>query len=170
MLIKAWSSLPRRDTLALLLVGPDWRQGRSRLQALVDTLGITDSVKFFGSVSGNEKWDLLASADVFVHPSRWEAGVAFSVLEAMVAAKPLLLTKPAGIQIGLVVHSEACVVVSPDAESIGSGLALLAEADATELENLGLAARTLVVDQFSWKSTAERLLDTYEKAVLPRHH
>jgi glycosyltransferase involved in cell wall biosynthesis len=169
MLLTAWSGLPTRDSLALLLVGPDWRQGRSRLQALVDTLGITDSVKFFGSVSGNEKWDLLASADVFVHPSRWEAGVAFSVLEAMVAAKPLLLTTPADPD-GLVVDSEACVVVSADAESIGSGLASLADADAAELENLGLAARTLVVDQFSWKSTAERLLDSYQNAVLPRDH
>jgi glycosyltransferase involved in cell wall biosynthesis len=46
---------------------------------LAQELGIAESVSFFGSMSGNEKWDVLRSTDVFVHPSRWE-GIPFAVL------------------------------------------------------------------------------------------
>lgn len=165
MLLRAWAGLRSRDGLALVLVGPDWRQGRTRLRALVDALRIADSVKFFGPVSGQEKWDLLASSDVFVHPSRWEAGVPFSVLEAMLATKPLLLTEPADPG-GLVVRAEAGIVVSPEEESIRRALTRFADADEGELERLGLAARELVVDQFSWELTTRKLLDAYSDATL----
>lgn len=164
LLVKAWARLSSRDGLVLLLVGPDWRGGRARLRSLVDALGVADSVNFFGPVSGEDKWNLLAGSDVFVHPSRWEAGVPFSALEAMLAAKPILLTKPADPD-GIVARSKAGVVAPPEEEGIGAALARLAKADAVELDSLGRAARALAIDQFNWTSTTHRLLDAYESAV-----
>ena len=105
---------PSSRHLALLLVGPDWRQGRSAIACACRCSRNRETLSSSSEpVSGKEKWDLLASADVFVHPSRWEAGVPFSVLEAMVAAKPLLLTEPADPD-GLVVGGEAGFVAPPE--------------------------------------------------------
>jgi glycosyltransferase involved in cell wall biosynthesis len=94
ILLKAFATVRSQDS-GLVFVGPDWRQGRSRLEALAQELRMVDSFAILGPVSGKEKWDVLASADVFVHPSRWEAGTPFSVLEAMLAAKPVLVSDPA---------------------------------------------------------------------------
>jgi glycosyltransferase involved in cell wall biosynthesis len=165
MLLRAWASLRSREGLALIVIGPDWRRGRTRLQGIVDTLGIADSVKFFGAVSGRDKWDVLASSDVFVHPSRWEAGVPFSVLEAMLATKPLLLTAPADPD-GLVLGADAGIVVAPQEENIRKALTRLSEADKGELDRLGSAARDLVVNHFSWELTTQTLLDGYRDAQL----
>jgi glycosyltransferase involved in cell wall biosynthesis len=162
MLLRAWSRIPNRDRDALILVGPNWRDGRSRLQELVDALGIAESVAIIGVVSGRDKWALLTNADVFVHTSRWE-GAPFAVLEAMVASRPLLITDRADPD-GLVARAEAGVVVSADEEGIRAGLTRLIDADSAELMRLGMAARNLVVREFRWERTSSILLESYEQS------
>lgn len=163
LLLRAWAGLPSRGRSGLVLVGPDWRGGRAQLEGISNELGIADSVWFFGPVSGKDKWDVLGSSDVFVHPSRWEAGVPFAVLEAMLAAKPLLLTAPAD-PTGLVVRSEAGSVVLPAEDDIRGALIQLVDAEADQLHLHGLAARDLVDREFRWDRTSERLLNAYQEA------
>jgi glycosyltransferase involved in cell wall biosynthesis len=162
-LLRAWAGASSRDRGALVLVGPDWRGGRARLEGLASHLGIADSVFFFGFVSGKEKWDVLQSTDVFVHPSRWE-GAPFAVLEAMLAGKPLLLTPPADPS-GLVAQAGAGVVVVSADDAVRDALARLLEANADELGRFGVAARSLVDQAFRWELTSQELLRAYEKAI-----
>lgn len=163
-LLLAWSRVALRDSSVLILVGPDWRHGRTRMQALARELGVSESVWFLDTVSGAEKWDLLAGADVFVHPSRWEAGVPFSVLEAMLMGKPVLLTPPVDPD-GIVASAGAGVIAPPDVEGIQTALAELADAGESRLHDLGLAAANLVQSTFRWERTAEILLDGYADAA-----
>jgi glycosyltransferase involved in cell wall biosynthesis len=163
-LLKAWARVSARDRGALILVGPDWREGRERLEAIASELGIADSVFFFGSVSGKDKWDVLSGTDVFVHPSRWEAGVPFAVLEAMLAGKPLILTKPADPD-GHVAQAGAGVVVLPGLEDLREALGRLLDADAEELRSLGLAARDMVDREYRWDVTTQKVLRAYRVAV-----
>jgi glycosyltransferase involved in cell wall biosynthesis len=163
-LLRAWARVPSRDRCALILVGPDWREGRARLEAITNELRISDSVSFFGAVSGNEKWDVLGSTDVFVHPSRWEAGVPFSVLEAMLAGKALLLTQPADPG-GQVAQAGAGVVVLPAEDNIRNALSGLMDAVPEELSSLGLAARELVDREYRWEVTCEKVLRAYRAAL-----
>jgi glycosyltransferase involved in cell wall biosynthesis len=166
MLLDAWSRISSRNRLALVMAGPDWRYGRSRLQVLAEELRVSESVWFMDPVSGREKWDVLASADVFVHPSRWE-GMSFAVLEAMLLAKPVLLT-PASDPDGIVARTGAGVVGSPDVEGIWAALRELADADERRLIDLGQAVHELVGRRFRWERTAQILLDGYTE-VIPRH-
>jgi glycosyltransferase involved in cell wall biosynthesis len=163
-LLFAWSRVALKDRSALILVGPDWRRGRTRMQALARELGVSESVWFLDAVSGAEKWDLLSGTDVFVHPSRWEAGVPFSVLEAMLMGKPVLLTPPVDPD-GAVASAGAGVIAPPDVEGIRRALGELADADESRLHDLGLAAATLVQSTFRWERTAQILLDGYADAV-----
>jgi glycosyltransferase involved in cell wall biosynthesis len=162
-LLKAWAGVPSRDRGALILVGPDWRESRGQLEAFAQELGIAESVSFFGSVSGKEKWDVLGSTDVFVHPSRWE-GFPFAVLEAMLAGKPLLLTQPADPG-GQVAQAGAGVVVLPAEGDIRRALGHLMDADAEELGSLGRAARELVDREYRWEVTSGTVLRAYRTAV-----
>ena len=72
---------------ALVLVGPDSKKGLARLTALINHLGVSGAVTILGAASGERLANLMAGADVFVHPSRWE-GLSLSVLEAA-AKRPL---------------------------------------------------------------------------------
>jgi len=137
------------------------------MQALARELGVSESVWFLDAVSGAEKWDLLSGTDVFVHPSRWEAGVPFSVLEAMLMGKPVLLTPPVDPD-GAVASAGAGVIAPPDVEGIRRALGELADADESRLHDLGLAAVTLVKSTFRWERTAQILLDGYADAATKR--
>jgi glycosyltransferase involved in cell wall biosynthesis len=160
-------AIARNGSFRLVLAGPDWRGGRTQLGEKVRSLGLSDRISFTGPLIGRDKWDLLARADVFVHPSRWEAGIPFSVLEAMAVARPLVLTEAADPQ-GLAEGSGAAVKVAPDPESIAQGLQELARKSDGELSTMGMAARRLAEQQFSWARTAQTLLDAYEDVVAGR--
>jgi len=57
---------------------------------MIRKLGVENDVFLTGAAFGQEKWDFLSAADVFIHPSRWEAGIPFSAMEALAASKPAL--------------------------------------------------------------------------------
>jgi glycosyltransferase involved in cell wall biosynthesis len=163
LLLKAWSQIHGRHEMALLLVGPDWRGGRAQLNALALELGISDSVLFAPPVSGSEKWSVIAGADVFVHASRWE-GTAFAILEAMLMAKPVLVTEAADPD-GFVSHYRAGVVVQADAGSIATGLEEVARLRQEDLHAMGIRARRLVAREFRWEDTARTLLTAYQEVL-----
>jgi glycosyltransferase involved in cell wall biosynthesis len=166
LLLRAWADACSGHNVGLVLVGPDWRGGQTQLQALADSLGILDSVAFFGPVSGKEKWDVLAGTDVFVHPSRWE-GASFSVLEAMLAGNPLLITDRVDAD-GLIARAGAGIVTTPDERGIGIALRTLVEADSKDLARFGEGSRELVHRHFRWEGTTETLLDAYERVSVNR--
>jgi glycosyltransferase involved in cell wall biosynthesis len=85
----------------------------------------------------------------------------------MATGRPLLLTQSADPQ-GLAERSGAAVRVAPDAESIAQGLQALAHKSDGELSKMGMAARRLAEQEFSWARTAQTLLDAYEDVIAGR--
>jgi glycosyltransferase involved in cell wall biosynthesis len=68
---------------------------RADLESQVQLLGLSDSVKLLGKSDGVAKF--LASADVFVLPSRSREGLSIALLEAMSAELPIVATKVEGM-------------------------------------------------------------------------
>lgn len=62
----------------------------------INQLGINDSAKCLGWVSGDEKIELLNQSDVFVLPS-YNEGLPISILEAMSYGMPIISTRVGGI-------------------------------------------------------------------------
>ena len=88
VLVEAFSSLPS-ERFRLVLAGPDWEGGKSKLEHLGEQFGCGNRIHFVGPVYGARKWSLLRTADLFVSPSRWEAfGIA--LVEAMAMGLPLV--------------------------------------------------------------------------------
>lgn len=145
----------------LVVAGPDWQGGMRKLKELARRLNLNGRVFFTGPVYGLEKFHLIGSCDVFVHTSRWE-GLPFSVLEALVMARPCLLTSPAD-PFGLTRKHSAAVVVEPTAEAISHGLRILAGRPRQELEKMGRRGRKLVESNFTWLRTAQILVDAYRE-------
>ena len=146
----------------VILAGPDWKNRALALRRRVAELGLEDTVLFVGPKMEQDKYNFLASCDVFIHPSRGEAGVPFSVLDALDLARPCLVSS--GSFFGEFFQKHAAgMQVPPTKEGVAQGLRYMAEANADELEAMGAAGRKAVLREFSWERTAQTLLQAYRR-------
>src|SRR5206468_2827166 len=73
------------------------------------------------ALNRNDVTDLLALCDVFVMPSLWE-GLPMAVLEAMVAGKPIVASRIAGIPEAIVDGAEGLLVPPGEVEPLADAL------------------------------------------------
>ena len=147
----------RTNELLLVIAVPDEQGTLKALKEQVVRLGLEASVKFVGSVYGEEKWRMLRSADVFVLPSRSE-NFGIVVAEALACGMPVICTKGAPWQelegrAGWWVD----VGVEPLAEALREALSLTDE----ERRIMGENGRRLVELKYRWESVAERMAAVY---------
>lgn len=97
---------------------------QKQLESLAQELDIKDIVHFHGSY--DHRIDLptiVANCHFFVHPSRWEGGPCFSLLEQMQAGRYCVAANVGGIPDLYADHPEAgCLVDCNDSQSISYGL------------------------------------------------
>jgi len=152
-------ALANRPDCRVVIIGPDWRNGRASIEALSDQLGVRRQVTFFDAECPQRCADLIAGADVFVHTSRWE-GMSLAVLEAAAWGKPCLLT-PAADPNGALGEDGAARIVDPTPEAIADGLREMTGLERHTLLTMGQRARQTVVSRFTWNRTAATLVDAY---------
>ena len=106
--LKALALLPSavREKIIYTVAGDG--EERENLQKFISDLGISESVRFLGSVPDAKK--LLSGADIFLFPSRTE-NLPYAILEAGVAELPIIATSVGGIpeivhdmQNGILIH------------------------------------------------------------------
>lgn len=153
----------RADTSnsVLFLVGPDWKGSMAWLRSRAEELGIRDRVILTGPAYGQEKWAFLAGVDVFVHTSRWEAGLPFSILEACAMGKPVVASHAADPD-GRIGHEGAGVTIPLTVEAICEAISRMEQASTEELARMGRRARRLA-ESYNWKQIANRLVEAYRR-------
>ena len=103
---------------------------------------------------------LLGRAELLVHPARWE-GFGLALLEAMLAAKPVVATRVSSIP-EIVADGETGLLVPPDDPEALAAAILRVLRDPGRLGEAGLArARS----EFSVERMARRTLAVYERAL-----
>lgn len=105
--------------------------------------------------------NLMARADLFVMPSRFE-GLPTAIIEAMAAGRAVVATAVAG-NAEVVVDGETGWLVPP-----GRPLVLAAAIDAalgSNLEAMGIAARRSAADRFSARTMAGSFAELYEEVT-----
>ncbi|MCC7359404.1 MAG: glycosyltransferase [Anaerolineales bacterium] len=152
-------ALPRVPAATVLLVGGESSVQRSELEALAQTLGVVERIKFLGQQSEAELPALYHAADVFVLPSI-ERSEAFGIvqLEAMAAGCPVV-SCDVGTGVAWVNQDgQTGLVVPPrQPEALAAALNELL-ADPARRAALGAAGRERVRAHF----TQARLLDALE--------
>ena len=92
ILISAFSEFLLDDSGSILAIaGPDEGDGK-RLTELAISLGVSDRVFFVGLLSGSERLEFLANADVFVLPSHNE-NFGNVYLESLLSGTPIIASK-----------------------------------------------------------------------------
>ncbi|NLO04252.1 MAG: glycosyltransferase family 4 protein [candidate division WS1 bacterium] len=133
------------------------------LRALVDEIGVGESVRFCGRVADEQLPALYAAADIFVMPSRpvrgeLAEGLGLAYLEAAAAGTPSIGTNFGGIPDAIADGETGLLVEPDDHEALGQAIVGLLEDDARR-EEMGQAARQRVREQYTWQRVAERFLE-----------
>jgi glycosyltransferase involved in cell wall biosynthesis len=121
LVIDALSRLPDAR-LALIGDGED----RAKLEAQSATLGLSDRIRFLGSITHAEIADWLAAADIMCLPSASE-GLANAWVEALACGTPIVITNVGGAA-ELLDRAEAGCLVEPDADTIADAISSLLSA------------------------------------------
>jgi glycosyltransferase involved in cell wall biosynthesis len=142
----------------LIIAGPG--PEKDNLKALAQDLGIASRVRFLGFVAGQDKTNLLRSAEFFVCPSRKEP-FANVILEALAAGLPIVASAVDG-NIELVYHGKHGLLFPPeDVEALSNTLSEI-------IKNKLLAHRLRAavpefVRQFDWPVVAKRYQTLYQE-------
>ncbi len=131
---------------------------RADLQAQVERLGLSNSVKLPGK--SDHIPSLLASADIFVLPSRWE-GLPIALLEAMSAGLPCISTKVEGVDEVLVEGKHGLFVPVENPEMLAQAILQLLRHPETR-SKMGEAAR----EHISTSYTVDRMCGQYLELML----
>ncbi|MEX2314717.1 MAG: glycosyltransferase, partial [Thermomicrobiales bacterium] len=144
--------LRQHSNVHFMIVGPGQRE--QELRRLASDLGIAGRVTLTGA--RHDIPAILSRSDVFVLSSLWE-GLPLSAIEAMAAARPVILTDVGGCR-ELVEHGSSGLVVSPgNSQAIADAILALHGDEARRLA-FGHAARERVRGAFD----VQRLATEYE--------
>lgn len=160
MLIEAFG-LACPESGRLVIAGPEGEPGyRALLEKRAKESGVAGRVMFTGPLYGEEKSAVLADANIFALPSRYE-NFANSAAEAIACGVPVIVTDSCGIR--SLVDDRAGLVISPDKNALTRALRSL-------LTDKALYARLkggcqAVADQLSWSQLTEKMERYYTQAI-----
>lgn len=164
MLLHACALIARELAQAGIVVeifGPDCGGSAKQLAAQIARDRTQEVVALRGPTSGADKMELLATTDVFVHPSRTE-GQPMAVLEALAHGVPCLLT-PNTNMAEAVEKAAAGWRIDASVEGIAQGLRSVIRLPGDVLSQAARNARSLAEKSFSWQEIARRSVAEYRR-------
>lgn len=169
-LIEAVARLVGRWANLTLVLAGDGDLG-SDLRSQAARLGVSDRIRFVGTVGQHEVAEYLAAADIAVVPSVRDAagnvdGLPNVVMESMASGTPLVTTAAGGIGAVVAADRTAVVVAEHDANALTTAIARLLERPA-ERQRLGAAARAEVLERHSWTGVARHFVEIYDRIGRP---
>jgi glycosyltransferase involved in cell wall biosynthesis len=156
-LIEAWSVL-RPPNWRLVIAGDDEGGHRAVVEKTAAQRGVRDLIDFVGPVGDAAKWDLYATAELFILPS-YSENFGIVVAEALAAGVPVITTRATpwkelqDIGCGWWIDTGAASLTSALREGIQAS-------DETRVA-MGKRGRELVETRYSWASAAEKMLACY---------
>jgi glycosyltransferase involved in cell wall biosynthesis len=155
-----------RPDAHLVLIGRRKPGGPSD-RAIAD-LGLEGSVEFVTGVDESRIIELYAEAEVAVVPSLYE-GFSLPAIEAQSCGVPLIATTGGAIPEVVGDDGDTVLAVPPgDADALATRLSWALGRGAELRGGLGARGRQRVVEQWSWRTMAERTVAEYRRTVADR--
>ena len=158
MLLPAWAEVQDRFLeWRLQIVGPDNVGYLEEMKALKNRLGL-ERVEFMGSLTGREKMQAYAAADLFVLPS-YSENFGMTVAESLAVGTPAIVTNGAPWS-GLNDKGAGwCIDIGTDplVDCLQNAMAK----SRSELDEMGLSGRKWMGESYSWETVAQEMLHVY---------
>lgn len=130
----------------------------ARLRALGAELGVADHVSWLGFRNEEQKRELFARADLFVHASESE-GMAMAILEAMAYAVPVVAS--AGCYMSAAAEAGALIQYDEGPRRLADAIARFDGLDQSARRAQGEAGKAYVVARHDWATIASDLNRIY---------
>jgi glycosyltransferase involved in cell wall biosynthesis len=161
--LHAFSQLASKDSEYWIVGGgPE----QTRLEALAETLGVAERVRFWGQLSRDEALEKFAQCHVLVHPTLHDSG-GWVCLEAMASGRPVVCLNLGGPSVQITEETGIKVDASGQTAAI-AGLATAMDRLATQPElyrEMAANGRLHVARSFVWPERARVVQGLYEKLV-----
>lgn len=143
----------------ILGTGPE----KASLEARINAKGLEGKVILAGEKDYIKPW--LCASDIFVLPSLWE-GIPIALLEAMAVGLPCVASSVDGIQ-EVIENGKSGILCPPaDSNALANALIRLTE-DVPLRNNISLAAKKVIRDDFSTKAMIRKYEEIYRSACRP---
>ena len=126
---------------------------RSKIPAMIETLGLGGAVEFVSGVSTERIVELYAEAEVACVPSLYE-GFSLPAVEAMACGVPVVATTGGAVPEVVGTDGETGLLVPPGDPSALATAILRALGDSDLRARIGAAGRERALDRFTWRQTA----------------
>lgn len=157
-LIMAWAGVcDRMPDWCVEIAGPDFGV-RRQLEELVASHQIP-RVKFVGEIKGQDKYEFLASADLYVLPSLTE-NFGITIAEALACGTPVIASQ--GTPWRGLVDNQCGWWVENSPEAIAKAIQEAAVMPRTELMQMGQRGRRWIERDFSWAGVGLKMKSAYE--------
>ena len=134
---------------------------QDQLQTQIEKLNLQNNMKLLG------QWDsipeILAAADVFVLPSRWE-GLPMALLEGMMAGLPVIATRVEGVDEVVQPDMHGLLVPLESSAELAEGILQLLRSP-EDRARMGKAARERVLSSYTTDHMCERYLEVIEQGL-----
>ena len=162
LLLRACSSTAL-EQLAVMVAGkalPDLEPGYCR--EVTSAAGLNPNVQMLGW--RDDVPTLLAAADFYVHPSRWD-GFPLAVIEAMAAGRPVVMSDCVGRPPGFRDGVHGYVVESENVDDLRRALEEMIASGRDRLEQMGAACRSLALANYDSATAGSQFCSIIHKAA-----
>jgi glycosyltransferase involved in cell wall biosynthesis len=162
LLIPAFAQVLKHHPSAhLVLAGPNaGHQGN--LERLAESLGVAFRVLFPGMVTGIQKQAMLQRADLFTLPS-YSEGFSVAILEALAAAKPVVITK--FCYFDEVITAQCGRVVETNVAALAQALNQILDLNPLSRVAMGRQGQQLIERRYTWANTAAQMTELYQSVL-----
>ncbi len=154
-----------RADAELVIIGKP--KGKSKIPALIERLGLTNSVRYVSGVTTERIVELYAEAEVAVVPSLYE-GFSLPAIEAMACGVPVVATTGGALPEVIGTDNESGLLVPPGDPDALAHMLLRALGDADLRARIGAAGRARALRHFTWRATALGTVENYRALLEAR--
>lgn len=135
---------------------------KQEVERMVLDLQLKENVVFWGSQYGEEKFNLLANMDVFLHTSRYE-GMPTAVLEAAALGLPSIVSKETNVGQYLTTYSAGYMTPENTSDEIARAMQFMKSDVQIKKSEYYKNCKKMVEEVFDWKKIAASLYREYDK-------
>jgi glycosyltransferase involved in cell wall biosynthesis len=161
LLIEGFASALRSGVLpcsaSLTFLGPD-EGDLQKLRKIASRQGVAAHVSFAGRVSDTIRSCMLRNCDLLLLCSRYD-GFGLAALEAMLAARPLIVSREAGIS-GWIEKAGCGILVEPSPASICSGFAGAMKLR-SQWDEMGARGQSFARQNMTWGQLGSHAIECY---------
>lgn len=135
---------------------------KNKINSLAKKMNLTENVILLGNVFGLEKKSLIASIDLFILPSRYDA-CPIVLLEAMASSKPVIASNVGGIPYIVKNGETGLLFETGDVKELAEKIVKLLDDKDLRLK-MGKAGKEKS-KLFSWNTVANQTIKTYKDSI-----